>query len=161
MSKNLIFVRENEFRGWESETAFQGANQCYYSSSNSFNHQTHRIIFPLFSLMYIVSKKRNSCHQNFFAQFSCFTESCVFCWSLRSIQTSRKVLSYLTFHIKKTWGFPSQFIQINQGDNGHTTRASPGVPRTRAGLELGTSRFTTRCINNCATRLGPHIFSSF
>ena len=31
----------------------------------------------------------------------------------------------------KTWGFPSQFIQINQGVNGHTTRAPPGAPQGR------------------------------
>ena len=54
----------------------------------------------------------------------------------------------------KTWGFPSQFIQINRGVTGHTTRASPGVPRTRAGLESGTSRFSTRRINHYATRGG-------
>ena len=27
---------------------------------------------------------------------------------------------------KKTWGLPSQFIEINQGVNGHTTRTPPG-----------------------------------
>ena len=59
--------------------------------------------------------------------------------------------------IVKTWGFPSQFIQINQGVKGHsrhTTRASPGVPITRAGLEPGTSRFSTRRISHYATRGG-------
>ena len=53
-----------------------------------------------------------------------------------------------------TWDFPSQFIQINQGVKGHTTRAPPGVPRTRAGLEPGTSRFSTQRINHYATRGG-------
>ena len=37
---------------------------------------------------------------------------------------------------KKNWGFPSQFIQINQGVNGHTTRAQPEVPHTLFGMLL-------------------------
>ena len=58
----------------------------------------------------------------------------------------------------KTLGFPSQFIQINQGVKGHTTRASPGVPHTRAGLEPGTSRFSTLHINQLGG--GPIIGAS-
>ena len=60
-------------------------------------------------------------------------------------------LGCLTF---PTWGFPSQFIQIDQGVKGHSTRAAPGVPRTWAGLEPGTSRFSNRRINHYATRGG-------
>ena len=52
----------------------------------------------------------------------------------------------------KTRGFPGRFIQINQGANGRTARAPPGVPHTRAGLEPGTSGFSTRRINHYATR---------
>ena len=52
----------------------------------------------------------------------------------------------------KNLGFPSQFIQINQGVNGHTTRAAPGVPHTRASLEPGTSGFSTLHINHYGTR---------
>ena len=59
--------------------------------------------------------------------------------------------------VYKTWGFPSQFIQINQGVNGHTTRAPPGVPHTRASLEPGTSGFSTLRINHYATRGGAEL----
>ena len=62
--------------------------------------------------------------------------------------------SLLWLPVNKTWGFPSQFIQINKGVKGYTTRAQPGVPYTRAGLEAGTSRFSTRRINHYATRGG-------
>ena len=48
-------------------------------------------------------------------------------------------------------GFPQPIYQINQGVNGHTTRAPPGVPHTRASLEPGTSGFATRRINHYAT----------
>ena len=52
----------------------------------------------------------------------------------------------------KNWGFPSLFIQINQGINGHTTRAPPGVPHTRASLEPKNSGFSTLRIHHYAIR---------
>ena len=51
-------------------------------------------------------------------------------------------------------GFPQPIYQINQGVNGHTTMAPPGVPHTRASLEPETSGFSTLRINHCATRGG-------
>ena len=60
------------------------------------------------------------------------------------------IVLYLCFWFQL--GFPSQFIQINQGVKGHNTKASPGVPHTRASFEPGTSRFSTRRINHYATR---------
>ena len=38
--------------------------------------------------------------------------------------------------------FPQPIYSINQGVNGHTTRAPPGVPHTRASLEPETSGFS-------------------
>ena len=52
----------------------------------------------------------------------------------------------VTAVVVKTWGSesPSQYISVN----GHTTRAPPGVPHTRASLEPGTSGFSTLRINH-------------
>ena len=54
------------------------------------------------------------------------------------------------------FGANAAFLQpiyyIIQGVNGHTTRAPPGVPRTRASLEPGTSGFSTLRIDHYATQ---------
>ena len=49
---------------------------------------------------------------------------------------------------KKKLGVSPANLLINQGVNGHTTRAPPRVPQTRAGLEPETSGFSTLRINH-------------
>jgi hypothetical protein len=60
---------------------------------------------------------------------------------------------YIDICTYKTWGFPSQFVLINRGVMATLQERRLGH-HSRAGLEPGTSRFSTLRINHYAARPG-------
>ena len=62
-------------------------------------------------------------------------------------EAPRELPSNTQRHSFQNLGVSQPIYYINQGVNGHTTRAPPGVPHTRVSLGPGTSGFSTLRIN--------------